>query len=210
MKLNSVNVGSQQQLGHLTTGIFKQPALEAVPLSDLGLHEDAICDTKYHGGLDQALYLYGQLDYDYWLQEHQLDLEPGTFGENLTIDELSSLTVYIGDQFQIGEVLLEATAPRIPCNTLGMRMKNPKFPIAFRHSGRSGFYCRVLSTGDLESGMSVEKFANQADSRVSIKELFELNYNPRPSLTEIDRVLSTPVAIRERERLMQLRQKLYG
>ena len=208
MKLESINVGSEQQLGDLKTGIFKKPTSGGIHVSELGLHDDAICDTKYHGGVDQALYVYGTLDYDFWRENYQLELAPGTFGENLTISELSSLNIRVGDRFSIGDVRLEATAPRIPCGTLGRRMNDPKFPVQFRKSKRSGFYCRVLNSGELQPQMTVQFQPTDQETNVSIEELFELNYNPNPTKDEIARVLESPIAVRERERLLDLARKL--
>ena len=36
---------------------------DRVRVTVLGLADDAICDVKHHGGVDQAVYVYGQADY---------------------------------------------------------------------------------------------------------------------------------------------------
>src|SRR5687768_7478764 len=94
MELCSINLGRAQQLkdgkGGARTGIYKEPALQPVRLGELGLEGDAICSKKYHGGPDQAVYLYGLPDYDWWSRELGLELHPGTFGENLTLAGLES------------------------------------------------------------------------------------------------------------------------
>ena len=210
MQLTSINSGTPRQLGDQTTGIYKTSISGRVEISELGIPNDAICDTKYHGGVDQAIYVYGGEDYQFWQAEAHLELDPGTFGENLTISGLSSLRVHVGDRLHIGEVELEATAPRIPCGTLGNRMMDAKFPIAFRRSQRCGFYCRVLQTGMIEAGTTVTLKQPNDELKISIVELFELNYNPQPTQTLLNRALAAPIAIRERNRLQELSQKLYG
>ena len=44
------------------------------------------------------MYLYGVPDYDYWASEIGHALEPGTFGENLTVENLESGNICIGAQ----------------------------------------------------------------------------------------------------------------
>lgn len=200
MQLTSINVGTALRLGDALTGICKQSQQGPVEISNLGLVGDAVCDKKFHGGPDQAVYVYGGDDYTYWADSHQLDLEPGTFGDNLTISGLSSLTVSVGDQFQIDEVVLEATAPRIPCATLARRMDNPQFPVAFRKAQRSGFYCRVIETGLLETGTEVIRRPTEGPNALSILDMFELYYDPKPSRDQLEHALAAPIAIRDRER----------
>jgi MOSC domain-containing protein YiiM len=67
---------------------------------------------------------------------------PGAFGENLTIGTLESALFRIGDRLHIGEVILEVTAPRIPCDTFATRMGDPTFIKRFRKAGRPELYCR--------------------------------------------------------------------
>ncbi|MCY4130668.1 MAG: MOSC domain-containing protein [Gammaproteobacteria bacterium] len=208
MRLISVNVGAALRLGDSLTGICKASRTGPIKITTLGVMGDAVCDKKFHGGPDQAVYVYGGEDYAYWANSNGLDLEPGTFGDNLTISELSSLSVYVGDRFQIDEVLLEATAPRIPCATLGQRMEDPKFPVAFRKSQRSGFYCRVIEEGILEAGSDVTHVPTTDSNPLSIVDMFELYYDPNPSRDSLEDALATPIAIRDRERLTARLEKL--
>lgn len=208
MQLTSVNVGSAERLGDLLTGICKRPHEGSIELSTLGLVGDAVCDKKYHGGPDQAVYVYGGDDYAYWADAHGLKLEPGTFGDNLTISGLSSLSICIGDRFSINEVVLEATAPRIPCATLGRRMGDSKFPVAFRNAQRSGFYCRVIHTGVLHPGSDVSHVPTADPNPLSILDMFELYYDPNPSRERLQHALATPIASRDRDRFSLRLEKL--
>ncbi len=136
MKLISINVGQQQsqQNGDRleTTGIYKMPALGKVHITTLGITEDFIGSLKHHGGPDQAVYVYGAADYAWWSKELGKELTPGTFGDNLTISKLESAQFNIGDRLRMGSVILEVTAPRIPCSTLATRMGDPQFVKKFR------------------------------------------------------------------------------
>lgn len=94
--LVSVNVGKTRKLDNAKplgiTGIFKLPTQDAVFVSPEGLAGDTICDTENHGGLDQAVYVYGTEDYAWWSRQLGQELAPGTFGENLTLSEFTSAT----------------------------------------------------------------------------------------------------------------------
>ena len=129
------------------TGIFKFPTNEAVKVTKLGLEGDVIVDKKHHGGPDQAVYVYGAADYEWWSKELGREIAPGTFGENLTIGELESAQFNIGDYLYVGEVTLQVTAPRIPCGTFATRMDDPQWVKRFRHAERPGLYCRVIQEG---------------------------------------------------------------
>jgi MOSC domain-containing protein YiiM len=181
MRLVSVNVGKPMPINtkERITGIFKLPQEGAVEIGDYGLRGDAIIDKKHHGGLDQAVYIYGQPDYDWWMEELGQALEPGTFGDNLTISELESATFLIGDRLKVGEVELEITAPRNPCNTLATRMGDPHFVRRFHKAQRPGLYARVLKTGIVRAGDPVgyERFAGEA---IPVTELTEDYKNPAP------------------------------
>ena len=101
----------------------------------MGLESDTICDTENHGGVDQAVYVYGVPDYDWWAEALAKPLQPGTFGENLTVSDLESAGLQVGDRLEVGTVVLEVTSPRVPCVTLAARMEDPTFVKRFRAGG---------------------------------------------------------------------------
>lgn len=142
MKILSVNIGERRTQpkgdGFETTGIFKIPTRERVHIGTLGLPGDVICDVKDHGGPDQAVYLYGAPDYAWWSEQLGRQLEPGTFGENLTLSDFESARYNIGDRLQMGTLVLEFTAPRIPCSTLARRMGDSEFIKKYRAAERPG------------------------------------------------------------------------
>jgi MOSC domain-containing protein YiiM len=53
-------------------------------------------------------------------------------------------------------VLLEVTSPRIPCGTFERRMGLPGWQDRFRASGAPGAYLRVLRSGSIREGDTVE------------------------------------------------------
>ena len=202
MTLVGVNLGVEQVVGNSVSGIYKTSTEKPTRVERLGLVGDVVSDTRHHGGADQAIYVYGDDDYKWWEEEMSETLSPGTFGDNLTIASLSCRHVFIGDRFHIGnDVVIEATAPRIPCATLAARMREKQFPAKFRRAERPGFYCRVLNTGSVVAGDNVEHIAYEQTPRFSVVDIFRLYYQPNPSVEVLQQVLEQPVAIRERKRL---------
>ncbi len=212
MHLVSVNVGREQALPHAKasgkTGIFKHPVDTPVLVTALGLQGDAICDTESHGGGDQAVYVYGVPDYRWWSEELGRDLVPGTFGENLTVADLESANLSIGDRLHIGRVVLEVTAPRIPCVTLARRMGDPAFLKRFRAVERPGVYCRVLHEGAVRAGDAVRR-EPYAGEPLTVRALFRAFFEPPRDAAALRRQLAAPIAIRARvEKEQQLRELL--
>lgn len=201
MQLVSVNLGRAEAIENAKasgkTGIYKRAADGPVWVSALGLQGDTICDTKNHGGVDQAVYVYGVPDYEWWSAALERELAPGTFGENLTITRLESARLFIGDRLHVGEVVLEATAPRIPCVTLAQRMGDPAFVKRFRAAERPGLYCRVLREGMVQDGDPVVLEAGARD--LSAIEMFRDFFAPQLDEATVRRHLAAPIAIRDRE-----------
>jgi MOSC domain-containing protein YiiM len=213
MQLISVNIGHEQILQRKNrvekTGIFKSPVGEHVRVTKLGLEKDVIVSKKHHGGPDQALYVYGLPDYEWWVRELGKEMAPGLFGENLTISELESARFHIGDILQVGETTIQVTAPRIPCSTFAARMGDPQWVKKFRRAERPGLYCRVLQEGHIKTGdsVSVERYKEET---LSIVEMFRDYYVQDKSLNTLLRHLNAPIAIRARRDLEAELQKLKG
>ena len=214
MQLISVNIGHErtQQNGNKveTTGIYKSPTSEAVEIKTLGIASDFIASSQHHGGPDQAIYIYGAADYDWWSKELNREMLPGTFGENLTISELESAQFNIGDRLHIGTVILEVTAPRIPCSTFAARMGNPQFVKLFRGAERPGLYCRVIKEGIVNTGADVRVEKRVSGEMLSLIQVFCDYYNKNKSEETIRKYLNAPIAIRVRIQLQEELEKLAG
>ncbi len=201
-----MNIGQPQdiRLGrhHSLSGIDKRAVPGRVQVGVSGLEGDHILSKKHHGGPDQAVYLYSLEDYDAFAAGLGDVPLPGSFGENLTVSGLESAPVCIGTRLSIGQgegaVLLEITAPRIPCATLAAHMGDAGFVKAFRQMRRPGLYARVLRQGTIGAGDSVDVQAG-LKSAPTVGEQFELYYDPNPSRQELERSLAAPIAVRSRQ-----------
>lgn len=210
--LLSVNIGqpSTVQIGarpHVS-GIDKRPLPGRVRVTGAGLDGDRVVDTRHHGGPDQAVYVYTREDYAHWEARLGRPLPPGLFGENLLVGGLESAAMRVGDRLEIGQgahsegggVLLEVTAPRIPCATLAAHVGDPAFVRHFAAVGRPGFYTRVLRVGELEAGDRVRVTPGSQDAP-TIAQLFALWYDAAPDPEKLRRYLEFPLAVRVRARV---------
>jgi MOSC domain-containing protein YiiM len=203
LSLASVNIGVPTRMKAAKvngfTGIFKQPVLGLHTIETLGLAGDAVCDTKNHGGPGQAIYVYGEADYAWWAGELSAELAPGTFGENLTIAGLESAAFSIGDKLVIGDaVVLQVSAPRIPCGVLAQRMEDNGFVKKFRAAERPGLYCRVIQQGSVQAGMPVH-VVRYSGPTLGIVEMFRDYYEARWTREKQARHLAAPIADRARQ-----------
>jgi len=201
MHLISVNLGKEQPIQNNKlgmSGIFKHSVQGDVTITPLGLVDDAVIDTKHHGGPDQAVYAYFGPDYAWWSSELGYELEPGTFGDNLTISDLESAELFIGDQIHVGAVTIEVTSPRIPCSTLAARMGDPMFVKRFRAAERPGVYCRVIKPGVVRAGdpVTYEKYNGPT---LTVREHYRLYYEKDITEADLRRLLAAPIAIRARQ-----------
>ncbi len=161
-RLISVNVGAAQAHGSrrgrpLMSAIGKSPVAGRVRVEGEQLTGDEQVDRRYHGGPDQAVYAYASEDAAWWATELELPgIPPGRFGENLTTADVDPSGALIGERWRVGPVLLEVTAPRIPCAKLGRVFPGTGIVRRFAAAGRPGAYFRILEPGDVAAGDPVE------------------------------------------------------
>ena len=202
MRLEAVNLGRREtiRLGtrSVDTGIDKRPA-ERAYVGRLGFAGDVVADEENHGGLDQAVYVYSRDDYAWWEAELGASLAPGAFGENLTVPSLGA-SPRAGDRVRIRGVVLELTAPRIPCAVFADRMREPAWVRRFAAAERPGAYARVLVEGELAPGDAVELEPTDQD-HPTLVELMRLHYDKGAPIEVLRRALAAPVAERLRASL---------
>jgi MOSC domain-containing protein YiiM len=158
-RLVSVNVGTPRTIiwhgRSVSSAIWKTPAAGTVDIRGVNLAGDDQADRQAHGGPDKAVYAYALDDYRFWANEGGLAIEPGLFGENLTIDGYDVSHARIGERWQIGTAMLEVSQPRVPCYKLGIRMQDPEFPRRFAAAERPGAYLRIIKEGAVTAGEAV-------------------------------------------------------
>lgn len=166
MRLDSVQVGQTRTYGTpgstnplerpWTSAIRKEPVSGPVWAGREGLSGDQQYDRQGHGGPDRALLMYSTHHYPKWREEWgRKDIGPGAFGENLTASGLTEDLACIGDIYRIGEVRIEVSSPRLPCQNLSRRHRLADLVKTITQNHRSGWYLRVLQEGWVEAGMEI-------------------------------------------------------
>ncbi len=150
----SIQVGLPQKLKTAQnrvweSAIAKQAVDGPVALGKENFAGDYQANRKYHGGPDKAVCAYSVEHFAVWNERFTLDLPGGAFGENLTLSGLTEDLVCVGDALQIGTTILQISQPRMPCANVAKRWNVQKLPQAMMDTGFTGFYCRVLSEGQI-------------------------------------------------------------
>ena len=186
----------------IRTGIFKSPVLGKVMIRKDNLESDRQSDLRVHGGPDKAIYSYDDQDYQYWQKTLERALSPGAFGENLTTEGLTDREVFVGDILRVGQAVLQAVQPRLPCYKLGLRFDDESMPRRFTEAGRWGIYFRVLEEGVVEAGDTIE-FLSRDPQAFSVANLVSVLENPEPEKIEQALRISS-LNNRWREKLIRL------
>src|SRR5215213_11126937 len=135
------------------TSFFREPSRERRWLATTHLAGNQQADRENHGTPNQAVLLYAAAHYPRWQAElGRPELGPGGFGENFTVDGLDETTACIGDTYAAGDAHFQVTGPRYPCVKISRRWGIPTLTARVAETGRTGWYCRVLQEGWVESG----------------------------------------------------------
>jgi MOSC domain-containing protein YiiM len=194
--VRSVNVGRPKDaswagLGY--TSMDKRAVPGPVKVRRNGLVGDVVSDTKWHGGPDQAVYVFAREDLDLWAARLGATLHDGQFAENLTTEGIDVNEALIGERWRIGSVLLEVCHVRTPCNDFKnwigvLGHDNARWVKRFTAEARPGPYLRVLEEGVLQAGDEIE-VVHRPDHGVTVTTLFRalnLDHSLRAALVGIE------------------------
>ena len=198
LPLRSVNVGLPAIIGEahgkpVLSGIRKAPARgDSLHLAKTNLAGDGQADLQNHGGPDKAVYAYSTLHWPAWRTEYGLLAQPGSFGENLTVDHADETQICIGDVFAWGGARLAVSQPRQPCYKLAMMLGRADIGAAMVASGRCGFYLRVLQGGEVPlKAASLERIETQGGAP-SVHVLFKALFDTKLPAETLERLAATP------------------
>jgi MOSC domain-containing protein YiiM len=166
----------------LSTGIDKRPTTGLVEVREpgprkgglgSGLVGDAIGNSKYHGGDDQAVYAYAREDLDAWQVALQRELTNGMFGENFTTTGVDVTGARIGERWQVGTdgLVLEVSSPRTPCRTFAEWLAIRGWMKTFTTAATPGAYLRVVERGTVRAGDAIA-VTSRPDHDVTVGTVF--------------------------------------
>ena len=203
--LISIQVGTPQQLAAdpalplaskpWSTAIYKTAVLGDVKVGAEGLHGDGQADRKHHGGADKAICVYPVQHIAYWQAElDRPDFTAGAFGENFSVAGLDESNVAIGDRWQIGSAIFEVSQPRQPCWKLARRWQAKSLTADTIHTGKTGWYMRVIQTGTVSRGdsIAVTPLNPPAHDRFSIARANRLFYQNTADAKTIQQLVAVP------------------
>lgn len=177
--------GKEQQ-----TGIYKYAVDTFITLEELAVSGDIIGNPKVHGGLFKACYLFAKEEYEFWKPLYpELKWHWGVFGENLTVSGLDESKLRIGDQYRVGESLIQITQPREPCFKLGIRFNDQGIIKKFIERRRPGTYVQVLENGKVRAGDKL-KLERRSEDTLTVQQCFSLRYAKDKDPALLESVLS--------------------
>ena len=144
------------QISVSSGGVPKLRVPRAIVTPD-GLAGDAQSNTKFHGGADRALCIWGEEIID-MLRGEGHNLAPGYTGENLTIRGINWNLVQPGVALHIGDsVEAVVTSFTRPCKTNARWFRGGDYGriSQVKHPGWSRVYARVLRGGNITEGCAV-------------------------------------------------------
>ena len=173
----SVNVGGIREFEYsgrtARSAIWKYPVSGRIAARGVNLVGDDQADRRAHGGPDKAIYAYAADDYRWWESEIERTLDPGEFGENLTTEGIDVTGALVGERWEIDDLVLEVSEPRIPCWRFAVRMNDKHFPRRFTAAGRPGTYLRIIREGDVGAGDTI-RVVSRPDHNLTIGDVFRI------------------------------------
>ncbi|MEM9086224.1 MAG: MOSC domain-containing protein [Pseudomonadota bacterium] len=183
--------------GAETSAIAKRPREGVVQLLKDGFAPDEQADRRVHGGPEKAVHLYPLDHHDVWRSELDdqtalalLD-QPGAFGSNLSVAGIVENDVFIGDRFRLGSAIIELNQPRQPCWKIDHRFGVKGMTARVVAAGRCGWYFRVLETGDVQAGDTLERIAT-GHERWSAARVFTALIQGKASYEELEELRQLP------------------
>ncbi|GAA3626706.1 MOSC domain-containing protein [Flavivirga jejuensis] len=209
MKILSTNTAKPTSIiwngKELTTGIYKKPTNSPIYLEKENVKDDEVSDTKVHGGIFKACYIFSNEHYAYWKNRYpSLDWDYGMFGENLTVSGLNEKEIYIGDIYEVGDTIVQVTQPREPCFKFGIKFGTQNVLKEFIAHGFPGTYVRILKEGFVKKGDTL-KLIEQARNSLTTWQLFDLLYskNKNEALVKLA-IENEALPLRKREKIKKL------
>ena len=138
----------------VSPGGVPKRAVASARVTTMGVQGDAQRNRTHHGGPERALCLFSQ-DRIRALQSEGHPIQPGSIGENLTIEGIDWSQVTPGVYLRLGnEVVAEVTRYTSPCFNIraSFRDGDESRVSQKRHPDDSRVYARVLREGSITTG----------------------------------------------------------
>lgn len=189
MRLQSLQIGHIKDYRDFKSAFIKDIYLNYAKVETLGIKENEIADNKHHGGINKAIFANSCENYPIWEKLLNKKLNFGMMGENLSLQGLHESNVCVGDIHKIDNVILQVSEPRKPCIKISLIHHFKGFTQEIFKSGLSGWYYRVLETGELHTQSKITILERNKEN-LSILELNSLFFNPKNTLKQNPNLLT--------------------
>ena len=194
-KIKEIYAGSESELKKKNktykTSYKKQPIIASQFVNKEGLEEDNQSDKSCHGGEQRALCVFTQGSYDFFKNEHNIELPSCALGENITLLDCDDKDICLGDRFSCGEVIFEVSQPRQPCWIISSILGIKNLTALIVKEGRSGFYLRVIKEGKISKD-DVFTLISRKYENLNIEYINKCYYNAKDNQENIKEILEVP------------------
>ncbi|MCG7338198.1 MOSC domain-containing protein [Staphylococcus sp. ACRSN] len=195
--LNAISTGKVQDLPYskkrqMRSALDKDKFQGEMYLTKTGFLEDEQ-EYKDHGGTEKAVCLYSKKNYRLW--ENDLEQLPShaMFGENLTALDLDEHDVFFGNQYQLGEAILEVSEIREPCWKIQEKYQIKDLAKRMSQSCKTGFYFRVLQEGFVHESSNLKLIKSaEPETALSVYELNDIYYNDKSNIKRLQHAIKNP------------------
>lgn len=210
--IDSLNIGIPKTLYYqgkkVKSSFGKEPTAQGRFLFEKGFEGDGQADLINHGGEEKAVLFYPSLHYAYWEKHYSRAFAIPSFGENITISDITEKDVSIGDVFRLGEAVVQICQPRHPCFKISAFHEIKDIAAMVTNTGYSGFYARVLQEGMVfpTSKLTLEQ---RAEEPITIADIFLISARSSVNLPLMEKVIASPYAATTlKETLQKKKEKL--
>jgi MOSC domain-containing protein YiiM len=169
------------------SAIGKKSVPEAF-LSKEAFHGDGVAATEFHGGPDRAVCFYPIEHYSQWAREFETDLEPPSFGENISVSGMKEADVYIGDIYRLGNATIQISQGRVPCSKISKNNQIGQLLKRVVETGYTGYFFRVLEEGMVYSDSKITLIERQ-QKNFSILSANEIYFHRKKDFNAIEKLL---------------------
>ena len=126
------------------------------------------------------------------------------FGENLTVSNLDEREAYFGNQYQLGDAIIEISEIREPCWKIQAKYQIPDLVKRMSTTGKTGFYFRVIKEGNVSDNDHLKLIKTaEKDTQLSVYELNDVYYNDRKNASRLSYALQNPYLTNKRKEKLQ-------
>jgi MOSC domain-containing protein YiiM len=161
-------------------------SIETLVVNQDTLDGDDSYDKRFHGGPYRVIHHYSVKNYNRLKEafpEIADKFKGGSYGENILTENLDETDLCVGDIFQLGTAKLQLTIPRSPCGTINMGYENNKVLKNIIDSGHFGWFYRILETGEIKKGDTLE-LIERPYPNINLHKLIKQAYKPTKAQKE--------------------------